>query len=62
MTLVEAYQEAGKRKKGLIVNGEIGGRQNDVRLLKYLEKYGDKQCRISDETRGFLIVCVQPGA
>lgn len=61
MTLNEAYEEAGRRKKGLIVSGQIGGRQNDCRLLEYLKKNGYRQCGISDETRGFLIVRIKPG-
>lgn len=56
MTVREAYEEACRRKKGLIVNGEIGGRQNDPRLLEWLSKHSSRECEISDETRGFLIV------
>ena len=61
VTLNEAYEEAGRRKKGLIVSGQIGGRQNDCRLLEYLKKNGNRQCGISDETRGYLIVRIKPG-
>lgn len=61
MTIHEAYEEASRKKKGLIISGEIGGRLNDPRLLKWLETNGSRQCWISDETRGYLILRTKTG-
>lgn len=60
-TLKQAYELAAKKKKGLIVSGEIGGRQKDPRLEAFIEKHKDRQVGLSDETLGFLIVRMKPG-
>lgn len=56
MTLKEVYEEAGRRKKGLIISGQVGGRLNESKLVEYVEKHGDREVGLSDETKGFLIV------
>lgn len=61
MTLKQAYEEAAARNKGLIVNGIIGGRKNDKRLLDYIGKHADASVGLSDETKGFVIVRIKPG-
>ena len=61
MTLKEAYEDAAKRGKGIIVNGVIGGRKNDPRLMAYIEQHAGRQVGLADETRGFVIVRLKPG-
>jgi hypothetical protein len=56
MTPKDAYAEAGRKKKGLILSGVIGGRQKEQRLLDYIEKHASMQCEITAETTGFVIV------
>lgn len=61
MTLKRAYEEAGLRKKGLIVDGHIGGRYGESRLVEYVNKNASKEVGITDETQGFLIVRIKRG-
>lgn len=56
MTFKEAYEEAGRKKKGLIISGEIGGRHGEQRLESYIEKHPGVECSITAETKGFVIV------
>ena len=61
MTLKKAYEEAGRLKKGLIVDGQIGGRQREQRLVEYVNKNASREVGITDETSGFLIVRFKRG-
>lgn len=61
MTLKEAYEYAGRKKKGLIIDGQIAGRQKDPRLMDYVNKHASREIGLSDETLGFVIVRMKRG-
>lgn len=56
MKLKEAFEAANRKKKGLIISGEIGGRCGEYRLKAYIEKHPGVECEITAETTGFIIV------
>ncbi len=61
MTLREAYDYAGRKKKGLIIDGQIGGRQKDPRLVDFINKNASREVGLGEETLGFVIVRLKRG-
>ena len=56
MKLKEAFEAANRKKKGLIISGEIGGRCGEYRLKSYIEKHPGVECEVTAETGSYVIV------